>query len=310
MEKIFSRPKRFNEILDLTFRIIKEQFGKLFLLLLIFYSPIIVIQAFVQVFAGRGLIRDFALGESFFEQLLNTYDVNRYDVSEIIFNPAETFGNLLIGVGELIIAPLAVASVLIIVKHFKDKEEYDIKTVIKQSFTRIWPLVGSWILFGLISALIIIIPLILIGSLVAFSFFSGKLVGGLIYILLALVLLVGLLLLITRWSFFLPISLFEKRAPGLSASFRLTKGRTWMTFWLYLVLFIITSFIVSAIDMVALFLGASVLYTIILNIVGIFTTMIFAVGYAVIYFDLDVRQTGSDLKGLIGDYQNPNEDRL
>ncbi|WP_440896450.1 hypothetical protein ACS127_00155 [Amphibacillus sp. Q70] len=307
MERIFSRPKRFAEILDLTFRIIKEQFGQLFLLLLTFYSPVIIIQAFVQIFSGRGFIRDLTPGESFFEQIFNTYDFN--EASSTIINPAELSGNLLVGLAELIIVPITTAIIILIVKQLKNNEEYELKTLVKQSFTRFWPLVGSYLLFTIVSVSIIVIPLSIIVGMAMFSLLSGGVIGGLLLILLILAMLVGLLLLITRWSFFLPISFFE-RAPGFSASFRLTKGRTWMTFWLYVTLIIITAFITSAVEVVSLFLGVSVLYTIILNIISIFTTMVFSVGYAVIYFDLDIRQTGNDLKHLIDDYQKPTEDPL
>jgi len=305
MEKMFSKPKRFAEVLDLTFRIIKEQFGKLFLLLLAFYSPIIVTQALIQVFAGRGFIRDLAPGESFFEQIINT----TVEMDELFINPAETYGNLLLGLMQLIVVPIATASVILIVKYLKDNQSYEIKTIAKQAFSRFWPLVGSYLLFSIIASITIIIPIAIIGSIAAFSFLSDRIIAGLLFILLIFVLLIALLLLITRWSLFLPISLF-KGAPGLSDSFHLTRGRTWMTFWLYVTLFIITGFVTSAFEIVALFLGVSVLYTIIINIVGIFTTMIFSVGYAVIYFDLDVRQTGSDLKGMINEYQTQDVDRL
>src|SRR5699024_7363586 len=166
MEKMFSKPKRFAEVLDLTFRIIKEQFGKLFLLLLAFYSPIIVTQALIQVFAGRGFIRDLAPGESFFEQIINT----TVEMDELFINPAETYGNLLLGLMQLIVVPIATASVILIVKYLKDNQSYEIKTIAKQAFSRFWPLVGSYLLFSIIASITIIIPIAIIGSIAAFSF--------------------------------------------------------------------------------------------------------------------------------------------
>ena len=297
MEKVFSRPKQFGEILDLTFRIIKDHFGKLFLLLLAFNSPVIITQIIVQVFAGRGLIRDVAAGENFFEQLINTYDM-----SGQIFDPAELSGNLIVLLISLFIYPVATASVFLIVKRIKNKQSYDLKEVASQSFARFWPLLGSYILFGLVAFFVITIPVAIIAVLIGITFAMGSILAGVFLILILLAALLGSLLLLTRWSFYLPISLFDQ-APGLSESFRLTRGRTWITFGLFITLALITTFIGSAVEGLSLFLGLSVLYTTIISVVGVFTSMIFTVGIAVIYFDLEVRQTGSDLKDMIESYQ-------
>lgn len=298
MEKVFSRPKQFGEILDLTFRIIKDHFGKLFLLLLAFNSPVIMTQVIVQVFAGRGLIRDVAAGENFIEQFINTYAVT----NDELFNATELSGNLIVLLISLLIYPVATASVFLIVKQIKNKQSYDLKEVASQSFARFWPLLGSYILFCLVAFFVIAIPVAIIAGLIGISFAMGSILAGVFLILILLVALLGSLLLLTRWSFYLPISLFDQ-APGLSESFRLTRGRTWITFGLFLTLFLISTFIGTAVEWLSLFLGMSVLYTTIISVLGVFTSMIFTVGIAVIYFDLEVRQTGSDLKDMIESYQ-------
>ncbi len=298
MDNIFSRPKQFGEILDLTFRIIKDHFGKLFLLLLAFNSPVIITQLIVQIMSGRGLIRDVAEGENFIEQFINTYAVT--DVE--LFDQTEITGNLIILLISLFIYPLATATVYLIVKKIKNSQDYELKEIVQQSFKRFWPLLGSYILFGLITFFIFVIPIGIGVGLIVYSFTAGSILVGLLMILVLLGALLGCLLLITRWSFYLPISLFD-RAPGLSESFQLTKGRTWMTFGLYITLFLITTFISSAVEVLSIFLGLSILYSLIISIVGVFTSMIFAVGTAVIYFDLKVRQSGNDLKQMIDQYQ-------
>lgn len=298
MEKVFSRPKQFGEILDLTFRIIKDHFGKLFLLLLAFNSPVIITQIIVEIFAGRGLIRDVAAGENFIEQFINTYAVT----NDELFNATELSGNLIVLLISLLIYPVATASVFLIVKQIKNKQSYDLKEVASQSFARFWPLLGSYILFCLVAFFVIAIPVAIIAGLIGISFAMGSILAGVFLILILLVALLGSLLLLTRWSFYLPISLFDQ-APGLSESFRLTRGRTWITFGLFLTLFLISTFIGTAVEWLSLFLGMSVLYTTIISVLGVFTSMIFTVGIAVIYFDLEVRQTGSDLKDMIESYQ-------
>lgn len=297
MEKVFSRPKQFGEILDLTFRIIKDHFGKLFLLLLAFNSPVIITQIIVQVFAGRGLIRDVAAGENFFEQLINTYDM-----SGQIFDPAELSGNLIVLLISLFIYPVATASVFLIVKQVKNNQDYEVREVSSQALSQFWPLLGSYILFCLVAFFVITIPVAIIAVLIGITFAMGSILAGVFLILILLAALLGSLLLLTRWSFYLPISLFDQ-APGLSESFRLTRGRTWITFGLFITLALITTFIGTAVEGLSLFLGMSVLYTTIVSVLGVFTSMIFTVGIAVIYFDLEVRQTGSDLKDMIESYQ-------
>ncbi len=298
MEKVFSRPKQFGEILDLTFRIIKDHFGKLFLLLLAFNSPVIITQIIVEVFAGRGLIRDFAAGENFIEQIINTYTVT----NDELFNSTELFGNLIVLLISLLIYPVATASVFLIVKRIKNKQSYDLKEVASQSFARFWPLLGSYILFCLVAFFVIAIPVAIIAVLIGITFAMGSILAGVFLILILLAALLGSLLLLTRWSFYLPISLFDQ-APGLSESFRLTRGRTWITFGLFITLSLITTFIGTSVEVLSLFLGMSVLYTTIVSVLGVITSMIFTVGIAVIYFDLEVRQTGSDLKDMIESYQ-------
>ena len=44
------------------------------------------------------------------------------------------------------------------------------------------------------------------------------------------------------------------------------------------------------------------LLTLIISLASIFTTMIFSVGFAVMYLDLKVRHDADDLKDLIEDY--------
>jgi len=51
-----------------------------------------------------------------------------------------------------------------------------------------------------------------------------------------------------------------------------------------------------------IFLGNSVLLSIISGVVSLFTTMIFSVGYAVMYLDAKTRHDADDLKEMIEDY--------
>ena len=74
---------------------------------------------------------------------------------------------------------------------------------------------------------------------------------------------------------------------------------------LYLLFFLIISSISFAIEMTfSIFLGYSVLLSIITNLATLFTTLILSVGYGVMYLDLKIRHDADDLKEMIDDYHN------
>jgi len=50
-------------------------------------------------------------------------------------------------------------------------------------------------------------------------------------------------------------------------------------------------------------LGNSVLLTLISNLVTLVTTMIFSVGYGVMYLDLKTRNDADDIKEMLEDYK-------
>lgn len=298
MNKIFARPKKFGEILDLTFQLCKQHFSSLFLILFVFVGPLIVIQAIVQLLSGRSFVREVASGESFIEQFINTYDQSAINISG-----AEIGGNLFIGLLQMLFYPVAVAAIILLVKRVKDQDSYTVKSLIKQAFSRFWPLFWSTVLLSIIFLGILFFPLLIVGLIGAIVTVGSPPVGILFILLSFIGVLFGVGLLMSRWSFYLPSLLFDRIAPGMTKSWQLTQGRSWMTFWLYVTLAIIVAFISLAVEFPALFLGTSVLYHIIVNIVSIFTMLIFFVGYAVMYFDLEVRQSADDLKDMISDYQ-------
>ncbi|SEO64235.1 hypothetical protein SAMN04488134_11044 [Amphibacillus marinus] len=304
MERIFSRPKRFGEILDLTFQVIRKHFKELFSLLFLFTLPIIVIQALAQLSSGRGFITDVPLADSFIDQIFIAIDTLEF---EQIISPGEIISSSFIILFEILIVPVSFASIILLVKKVKDNENIQVKEIIKQAFSRYGALVGSSFVYSLIAIVLITLSIFIITFISIFVIEANPFVGlGLFFILLiGLIFMLGLLL--VRWSMYLAVSLFKRVAPGITESFRITSGRAWMTFWLFLTLFIITGFIENSFGFIAIFTGQSVLYTLILNLVSIFARMILAVGYAVIYFDLEVRHSANDIKGMIDDYHNPSE---
>lgn len=296
-----NKPKGFGEILDLTFRITKNHFSSLFLISIIFMGPVFLIQAISELIGGRNFFTALDTGENVFDQFINTYSQTA-TAQEVPI--AESIGTIFIGLLAIIFYPVAYAAIIVLVKRIKNDEAYTVGSVIKTAFTRFWPLLWSTLLMGLIVFFIVFIPIsiatvVLIGTAVfdpttAIILLVIALIGGGI----------GLGLLFTKWSFYLPAVLFDRVAPGLSKSWMLTKKRTWKLFGLYVVLGLITGAISLAIEFPASLLGMSVLYSIIINFVTLITTIIFTVGYAVMYFDAETRNTAGDLKDMIDDYQD------
>ncbi|MFZ3579972.1 hypothetical protein ACOI1D_18825, partial [Virgibacillus sp. DJP39] len=115
-------------------------------------------------------------------------------------------------------------------------------------------------------------------------------------------------LLFVRWSFYLGVVAFGDDAPGLSRSWDLTRKQTWKLLGLYVIFTIIIVIVSSAVEVPAIFLlGNSVSYGIIINLVSLLTTVIFSVGYAIMYFDLKMRADAEDIKELIEDYTTKPE---
>ncbi|SDC06762.1 hypothetical protein SAMN05421734_10459 [Pelagirhabdus alkalitolerans] len=284
MEQLFERPKKFGEIIDLTFYIVKKHFGSLLKLLFILFSPILLIQIVTQFISGRPFFTSGTENNAINEQLLNMIENNGE-----FFLPGEFFSSLAINLLEVFIYPLAIASVLIMVKQIMDNETYDISMIIKNAFKRFWPLVGTYLLLGVLAFLFLIAPLIIFSISITIALVSETVYPIILSIILMVVALVLIGLLFARWGLSLAVVTFHKVAPGLGESFRITQKRSWLLFWLFLTLLILTGIIRLAADFLIVVIGFSILYSIISFGFLILSYAVFMVGYAVIYFDAVVR---------------------
>ncbi|MFL6557077.1 MAG: hypothetical protein ACJ8MO_13260, partial [Bacillus sp. (in: firmicutes)] len=128
----------------------------------------------------------------------------------------------------------------------------------------------------------------------------GILLGVVLFLGFAL----GIGLLLTRWSFYFGSVVLDKDSPGLGRSWRLSKKRTWVLMGLYIVFYFIISSISFGVQVTfGMVLGNSVLLTLISNLVTLVTTMIFSVGYGVMYLDLKTRHDADDIKEMLEDYK-------
>lgn len=302
MDKKFTTPKGFGEILDHTFSLSKNRFKDFFMILLIFMGPVYLLQAILQLISGTSFFREVGTGGTWYEQILTSFEeTGTFDSTSL----GADIGLIVIGLLSAILAPVAEAAILFVINHVRKNEEYTVGSVIKQAFSRFWPMIGSSILFGLICMGIIIIPLGIAGvSGVAVGAMVDPVIGILLGIVLFLGFALGVGLLLTRWSFYFGSVVLDKDSPGLGRSWRLSRKRTWVLLGLYIVFYLIISSIGFGVQMTfGIVLGNSVLLTLISNIVTLFTTMIFSVGYGVMYLDLKTRHDADDLKDMLEDYK-------
>lgn len=263
-------------------------------------GPVFLLEAILQLFSGTSFFREVGKGNTWIEQNLSSFlDTGTFDSSDF----GVDIGTIIVGLVSVVLALIAKAAILFAIDHLRKNEAYTVGSVIKQAFSRFWPMIGSNLLFGFITFWIIIFPIVMVTLTAVFGYMVNPILGVLGAILLFLGFAVGIGLLLTRWSFYFGSVVLDKESPGLGRSWRLSRKRTWALMGLYIIFYLIISSISFAIEMTfGSFLGNSVLLTLIVNIATLFTTMIFSVGYAVMYLDLKTRHDADDLKEMIEDY--------
>lgn len=301
MNNNLNKPKGFGEILDQTFKISKYKFKDFFIILLLLVGPIYLLQAIIDLAAGKSFFKQEGSGGAWYEEMIRNMELT--EEASLSSNLAADIGTFFVSLLVLFTYPVAQAAILFGVNHIKHNREFTVSTVIKQAFGRFFPLIGSSLLYVII-AFSIIFGFILIGVLIPIMFFAIDVIAG---VIVSIVLTVSLFLigafLLTRWSFFFGSVVLDKNSPGLTRSWRLSKGRTFKLIGLYIIFFLITTSIGVAIEMsVSVFLGNSVLLGLIVGFSTLFTTLIMAVGYAVMYLDLKVRHDADDLRDMIDEY--------
>ncbi|WP_078548793.1 hypothetical protein [Litchfieldia alkalitelluris] len=302
MNNQFTSPKGFGEILDHTFRLAKNRFKDFFMIMIILVGPIYLLQAIIQMFAGTNLFRETGTGGAWYEQIMTSFEDPAY-IGETPSLVGE-LGAVFVGLLSLILLPVAQAAIMYAINHIKFNEEYTVGSVIKRAFSRFWPIIGSSILFGLILFGLIAVPLIVIttGGFILSTANPMLAIGLGIIIFLGSA--VGIGFLVTKWSFYFGSVVIDEEAPGLTRSWHLTFGRTWILMGIFIIFYLIISSVSFGIELTfgAIF-GNSVLFTLIVNLVSLITTMILSVGYTIMYLDLKTRHDGDDLKEMIEQYE-------
>lgn len=300
MDLKFRQPKGFGEILDHTFSLVKNNFKNFFMIFLILIGPVYLLQAIFQLISGASLFRQAGTGSNWFEKMLSSLEQSGTIDSGSL---GVDIGIIVVGLISVILGPVAEAAILFALNHIRKNESFTVGQVIKQAFSRFWPMIGSSILFGLIVFGIILIPIFIVAFTGVIGSMANPIIGILLAIFLFLGFAVGIGFLLTKWSFYFGSVVLDKQSPGFGRSWRLTRNRTWLLMGLYIVFYLIISAISLAVEgTVGALLGNSVLFSIISSLATLITTMLFSVGYGVMYLDLKLRHDADDLKEMIDDY--------
>ncbi|MCG1020885.1 hypothetical protein [Sutcliffiella horikoshii] len=305
MNNQLNKPKGFGEILDQTFRISKYKFKDFFIILLMLVGPIYLLQAIIDLASGKNFLRQEATGENWYETMMSNFEFAEASSTNLAADLGFAFLSLIV----LFTYPIAQAAILIGVNHLKENRDFTIGSLIKQAISRFFPMIGSTIIYVLI-ALGIFIGLLFTGIFSSMIFIVVEFIIGTI---LSIVIWIGLFLigafLLTRWSFYFGSVVLDRNSPGLTRSWRLSKGRSFKLIGLYMIFIFITFSIGIALQLsFQAFLGDSVLLGLIVSFTTLVTTLIMAVGYAVMYLDLKVRHDADDLIDLIDDYHTSRID--
>ncbi|KMJ59481.1 hypothetical protein AB685_00955 [Bacillus sp. LL01] len=299
MNNQLNKPKGFGEILDQTFRISKYKFKDFITILLLLVGPVYILQALIELAAGKSFLRQEGGGATWYEQMMNNFELTEETSTNFAADIGLGFVSLLI----LFTYPVAQAAILIGVNHIKHNREFTFGALIKQAFGRFAPLIGSTLLY-IIIAFGIIVGFVFVGIFTSVIVIAMDMVIG---IIISIVLTIALFLigafLLTRWSFYFGSVVLDRNSPGLTRSWRLSKGRTFKLIGIYIIFFLITLTIGAAVELsFQIVLGNSVLLGLIVSFTTLFTSLIMSVGYAVMYLDLKVRHDADDLRELIDDY--------
>lgn len=303
MNDKLNKPKRFGEILDTAFQVSKKYFSRFFLMLLIIVGPVYLLKNIFFTFFGKRLMTDTYSQEGWLDRLRNG------SYLEEDTNGAESAIDFLFGIPEIVLTAVAFAAVLFAINHMRKNNDFVVGAMIKQAFSKFWKILGSSLLFGLI-VIGITAAAIIFASIFSIISGVGSIVVG-VFMVFVLMLGAGLLVayLLTRWSLFLGLTVFEDDIPGFGASWHLTRQSVWKTMGVYLVFSLIFFSIRSGLNVIILpVLGESVLYYIIFDLISLLTSTIFAVGYAIVYFDIKSRYDGDDLSDMLDDYEAMNNE--
>jgi hypothetical protein len=314
------KPMGIGRMLDYSFQLYRRHFVKLFLIMLIFLGPIYLLQQL--------LIPDLMSQDSIFiGNIVNDIRSGAVDSTtfqnDMAYGPGEIlriFGFvLIILVYAITIVPVSQAAIVFFVQDVHaGREPRSIGQILRQSFKRFWPLVGSSLLFGFILTGIVITATILMVLVIVSIGFGAAFVGSMngagsqiaaviIGVIVGIVAVFGSVFIAAffgiKFMYYLPITAMNEESIGLGRSWKITRKSFWRLFWTMLVMYLIVYFITAMMTVILTVVTSLFLPPLVMQAVMILTNLVlaplFMVTYAVSYFDLKVRSEGYGLEAII-----------
>mgnify|MGYP001408394676 CR=1 FL=1 len=298
MENKFQQPLSFGKILDQTFRIIRSYFKPIFLITFYVMIPVLALQAIILALSGHAML----IAEDSIQNIWSAtvYELEMYEE----YSFANVIGQYLSYIPLIFATPLLVGGISHVVKRARAGEPAEAVEMLKMTMPRYWPLLGSTLLFGIIVFGITFGAILIGGVLTAITALVSPVFAVLLGILLFIGGAIGIGLLTVKWMLYLPATLFEKVAPGLGKSWRLTKRQAWKFFGIYIILTILSSIIIGMFQLPTMFLGSSIVSYLWTNFISLISSIILAVAWAVMYFDASLRQDAADIQDLVDTYHS------
>jgi hypothetical protein len=320
MQQMPLRPMTIGRVLDYSFQLYRKHFVKLMLLMLILFGPFYLLQNLLlydgTTTATDSLIDQFRHSSAFNGVMDSGLAVNGTSTSHISVWQVVVYLLVILPISILGLTPLAAAGTLFLVRAIWLGEEVPtLGALLKKSFRRFWPMVGSTLLMSLIFGGIFVAFTIITGILFMVVSVGSGIAGllgesvsptsiGVFVIVSMIILMVGFLggwaYFFIRWGYYLPFVALREDSLGIGRSWNLTKRSFWRLILMYFILGIILlifSFVINlAIDGL---IGTSLVSLLLKSLLGILISPLGILTYTVSYLDLKVRNEGMGLDELL-----------
>ncbi|UJF32581.1 hypothetical protein [Paenibacillus hexagrammi] len=312
------KPMGIGRILDRSFQLYRKHFVKLTLIMLILYGPYYLLQNLLlyqeTAFTTSSILNQIREGASWQDILQSSSSLqDATSPAEIAKNLLFVF--LLLPIFLLGLMPASVASTIHLIRAELFGEEVPgVGGLLKKSFRRFWPMVGSTVInlmimvgiyFGFVIVMMLLAVAFIFGAGVSGSI-NGSVGGGAAasMIIFFILLFIGFLLTFSyffiRWGYYLAVVASGEDLIGLGQSWRLTRKQFWRLFLMYFVLVVILYLFLTVVQLlVTAVLGAGLFAQLLGSLLSILISPLWLLPYALSYFDLKVRNEGLGLEAMI-----------
>jgi hypothetical protein len=316
-------PMGVGKLLDRSFSIYRQYFSAFFLLALLVFGPLSLLQGFLLMdMSNMPFLYQDTSGADFWESLGEKFVSSEENVTENVALLL-IYSLLVLPIITLGVYPQLIGSSLIMTKAAVEGEAIGVKAALRQSMRRFWPLVGSTVLYILIIIGVFIAFFVICGLFfVLFTVATGATFETLfddssdinpvlmvvVFLIAYLLFIIGIMLVpgffMIRWGFYLPLVLLKGAGVGLGQSWELTKGNFWRMFGLYFIVMILYSTFSGGVQIILIgAMGQSVISLVLQVLFGCLLMPWMLIVYALAYLDLNVRLEGTDLQALLNQHQ-------